>query len=298
MEHLLEQTRIPKKIRVSFASVPSIRDKHETRSEKYAWVAASGEFRFGDKIKRARESRRPRVTRNDLVELAKKFGLADFDYHAVESVERNQSEKKARQLIPVLLEAWDEIGEDWYWDGKDTQPPAKFSTLLAAEALAEYDVGDEHVDITLHVATKSGKVIKLSKGSGTTSVPAGLAKGNTFAIRIADTENAPRFLPGNVVIFRPQDIYEDGCFVAVEHPDDLVEMPGGEHLPRLYVRWYVYEGGRFVLKGRNPEAPVFEANDVRILGRAISLVEEYADDWKDYEIRHKGLPWDKPGGSR
>ena len=254
----------------------------------------SDAFHYGKKVQAAREEKRPSITRQRLAEMAVEAGLPDYDYHTIERIEMGRSEKKARELIPFLVQWWG-IPEAWFWDGRNPEPDGKFSTSPVNEQISEYDVLGGQVDIVLHVATKSGKVILLSKGSGKTSVPTGLAKGNEFAIRVADAENAPRFLPGNVVIFRPRDIYDDRCYVAAENPAEQVEGPDGEMYPRVYIRWHVYEDGRFQLKPRDPAAQTFDANSLRIVGMAIGRKIEYSEDGYDLEIWHRGLPWDRPG---
>lgn len=254
-------------------------------------MARNERIPVGEKVKRAREAQVPKVGRKELGELAARKGLEGFDYHAIEVIERNMSEKRAKLLVPLLSFEW-KIDEDWFWDGEDTPVPTrKFSTLATAESKSGYDVFGEQVDIALHILTNSGKVIWMDKGLGTTKILAGLAKRFEQAMPIGDTEMAPRFLSGNIVVLRPLDIYEDRCYVGAVKEDELIEGPDGKKHPRLYLRWYVYENGRFRLKARG-DGEDFDANDLKIVGVAVAL-KVGGDDYYNIEVAAKALPFDK-----
>lgn len=247
-------------------------------------VKVSGTAPYWVKLKRARMAQVPRVTR------AAAADAAGLDLENYAAAERGRSEKSAVVAIAKLGPKW-VIPIEWFWDGLDTDVPGKLSTLTVAEHLSVYDPLGELVDISLHIPTNSGKVIYMSHPSGTTKVFTGLAIRSEFAIRVGDSEMAPRFLPGNIVVARPQDIYDDRCYVAAVREDELVEALDGTKHPRLYLRWYTYENGRFMLKARG-DGKDFQANSLKILGVVVA-VKVGGDEYYNMEIASKALPWDK-----
>lgn len=248
------------------------------------------DFTVAQKIKRARDRQRTRTTREMVAELAGKHGFP-MSYVEVETIERGQSKSGARTLVPILVKEW-KIPEDWFYDGQDTEPYRHLSTSGVAETRSVYDLTGDYVDIPLHLPL-SGKVILINPVESL-KVPAGLAKGDSFAVAVADVENAPRFRPGHRVIFRPKEFYADGAYVAAEHPTELVRGPDDKLHRRIYIRRYVYKGGRFMLVPRDAKAPSFDAAGFDLKGLAIAKVTVHAEGrWFTIEICEDGLPYDE-----
>lgn len=230
------------------------------------------------------------LTREQLAALVSAEGL-EKTYSDIEAIERGQSKSGANEVIPILARLW-ETPEEWFVSLSDTRRAGPGGKLLVTnEAKALYDV-EQYVDIPLHKSIL-GKVISLLDVTKI-KVPAGLAKGYEFGIRVSDLDNAPRFVTGNEVVFRPQEIYNDKCWVAAEHPTEMVEFEGKPY-KRIYIRRYVYRTGKgFMLEPLDEGAPIFEANSMKILGLAIARRIEHAEDWITWEIREKGLPPEAP----
>lgn len=236
----------------------------------------------GRNIKTLRESTIPSPSQE---ETAKLLGIP---YKRYQSIELGRSLKAAKELVPRLADLWG-VPEQRFW----SETNGNIASDLGPQSVVN-SISLKTVDIGLHEPNSSGKVTLLQQPTKTVEIPADLARLNPKAIAIADDDNLPRFRKGNWVLVVPKYDYPDGCWVAAEIPDELVESPSGEVGPRIAIRRYEYRNGRYELYALNPEAKVYAASSVNIVGLLIWRVVVHADGWDSVERAKAGLPLHAP----
>jgi transcriptional regulator with XRE-family HTH domain len=152
----------------------------------------------------------------------------------------------------------------------------------------------ERASVPFYKPNARAEVAIWEEVSGKTGVPPELAIGRSFAMSVADYDMAPRFLPGQQVVCRAFNLYDDGLYVVAEHPGRLVVDGHTTPRPRVYIRRYTYETGKLLLTSRNADAESFEAKDLELIGAVIGILTVHGKDWYTLEARSRGLLFDPP----
>lgn len=231
-------------------------------------------------LKRIREGRFPRVSQTELAEMLK-MGYAKY-----QSAELGRSVTAVEEASLRIKELWGVT------DDELQRLPSSFATVISGSALeSEMEV---QVDIPLHEPTTSGKVTLLNKTTRNISVPSDLARLSPIALVVPDSENLPRFVPGQRVIGIPISNCELGQWLIVEHKTETVEMPDGSRLPVAYIRLSDYRGGRRVFAPLADRGAVFTDDDVNVRALIVFKRTVHTEGWNTDERCNTGLPKNGP----
>ncbi len=239
------------------------------------YVKEIGE-RVGKNIRALRRAQVPIPTQS---EIAVQLGL---EMKLYQSIELGRSVKRARQIVPQLAQLWNRREEE-FWGNPD--PSESIGVGFGVQSNVE-----TLVDISLHEPNLTGKVTLLNPTRKLT-ITADLARLNPIAITVPDNENAPRFRKGMKVLAVPRPLYEDDCWVLLEH---LHETDATTAAPVVHIRRYEYAGGNYVFRALDPQMRAFREEEVKVCGLVILRRVEHAQGWYSDERCDTGLPLHPP----